>query len=236
MPGHDLPPPPAPVVIMSRPYMIQAPRIGLLDRVMPSGRSWAWLWKIRYALFGRIKAVNVNTSIIDFTGSDSWVTTILPANPDFIGADGLRVWRLREHEVRGLRELFKERPDQIVASCGIATGDKVECSVYSGISVPINGTQQPIGLSARVLPSIRNGTTDLTAIFSFSEALTNTAISIDEGSGAGRIVIKTNFDLGGRFQLPREMASLFILPAAPASTNQKRVGLLLTSDQPQSKK
>ena len=203
---------------------------------MPSGRSWAWLWKIRYALFGQIKPVNVNTSIIDFTGSDSSVTKILPANPDFIGADGLRVWRLREHEVRGLRELFKERPDQIVASSRMATGDKVECSLYCGNSVLVNGTQQPIGLSARVFPSIRKGTTDLTAILSFSEAITNATISIGDGTAAGADTIQTNFDLGGRFQLPKETAGLFVLSAAPASTNQKRLGLLLTSDVPQSKK
>ncbi len=236
MPGHDVPPPPASVIIMSRPYTIPATPIALLDRVMPSGPSWAWLWRMRYAIFGRIKTVNVNTSIIDFTGSDSSVTKILPANPDFIGADGLRVWRLREHEVRGLRELFKEKPDQIVASSRMATGDKVECSLYCGNSVLVNGRQQPVGLSARVLPSIRKGTTDLTAVFSFSEAITNTAISIGDAAGAGAVSIQTNFDFGGRFQIPKETAGLFVLPVAPVSTNQKLLGLLLTADVPQSKK
>jgi len=73
-------------------------------------------------------------------------------------------------------------------------------------------------------------------VFSFSEAITNTAISIGDSAGAGAVSIQTNIDFGGRFQLPKETAGLFVLPVAPVSTNQKLLGLLLTADVPQSKK
>ena len=140
------------------------------------------------------------------------------------------VWRLREAEVRGLRELFKETPDQIVASSRMATGDKVDTSLYCGNSALVNGTQQQVGLSARVLPSIRQETTDLTAVFCFSEAMTNPPVA------GGAVSIQTNFDFAGRFQLPKGMAGLLVLPPVPGSTNHKRLGLFLTSNVSQPKK
>ena len=230
VPGHNTPPP-APVIIMSRPYTIPAPHVGLLDRVMPVSPSWAWLWRIRYALFGRTKTINLNSTIIDFTGSaSSALADVLPTNPDYVGSDGLRVWRLREAEVHGLRQLFKEEPDQIVTSSRMATGDKVDTSLYCGNSALVNGTQQQVGLSARVLPSIRQETTDLTAVFCFSEAMTNPPVA------GGAVSIQTNFEFAGRFQLPKGMAGLLVLPPVPGSTNHKRLGLFLTSNVSQPKK
>lgn len=233
MTRRDLPSPPAPVIIMSPPYVFSVPQISYLDRVMPVGPGWTWLWKIRYALLGKSPTIKLDTSIIDLAALDDSVAGILPNAPEFTGAGGLRVWRVREKELRGLQELFKERPNQIVASSRIVTGDKGECSIHSGNTVLINGTQQPVGLNVRVLPLMRKATIDLAAVFSFSEAITNTTIGADK---AGLIVIQTNFDLGGRFQLPKEMDGLFILPAPPGFANQKRLGLLMTADLPLSKK
>jgi len=192
---------------------------------------------LRYAVFGKIKSINLDSTIIDFTGLDtSALAGLLLANPDFAGSDGLRVWRLSEADVRGLRQFFKEKPGQILYSVRDTTGDNTECGTYSGQTAFINGTQQKFGLNVDLLASIRNGTTDLTAVFSFSEAITNSTGGAGDSPYHGAVTVQTNLDFAGRFQLPKEMAGVFVLSAAPASTNHKRIALLLTSSVLQSKK
>jgi hypothetical protein len=229
--AHDIPAPAKPVIILSQPYIIPAAKVGWLDRVMPRSRSWGWLWQFRYALFGRAKMINLNTTLIDFSGSDtSRLVDFLPAKPDFAGPDGLRVWRLREAGVRGLKKLLEEKPEQILASPRVTTGDKTECAMYCGSSVPINGIQQRVGLNLHLLPYFRKETIDLTTVFTFSEAATNPPVEVGNFLDPGAVSVHTNFDFAGRFQLPKEMAGIFVLPVAPASTNQKHIGLLLTSN------
>jgi hypothetical protein len=150
---------------------------------------------------------------------------LVKSDAEFSGADGTRVWRLDGDDLGALRKLFKENPDSIVSSASATTSDKRECRMYCGASVPVNGTQQQVGLSLDFLPVIRKGTTDLTAMFSYSQAVTNQAA--DSG---GLISVRTNFEFAGRFQLPKDKPAVFVLPPAPASTNQKRLALLVTAE------
>ncbi len=217
---------------MSRPYKIPAPKIGLLDRVMPQSKSWAWLWRVRYAFLGQTKAIEISTRFIDFSGVSA---ELLATKPDFAGADGLRVWRLKDADLKRLRQRLKEKSDYILDSGRITLGDKTICQMHSGSAALINGTQQPVGSFVEVLPFLSSGTIDLTAAFSFSEVVTNPT-STSEFPSTTAVSIHTNFDLAGRFQLSKEMNGMFVLPAAPPSTNQKRVGLLFTSTVIQPKK
>jgi hypothetical protein len=220
------PPPPRPVLIMSQPFAIPVPNVGVLDRVMPRSAGWAWLWRFRYGLFGRPKSISINSKVIDLSSATSAMAAQLgQSDPDVSGADGTRVWRLGESDLQALRKLFKETPDSIVTSSSATTSDKGECRMYCGASVPVNGTQQQVGLSLDFLPVIRKGTTDLTATFCFSESVTNRG-----ADGGDSISIRTNFEFAGRFQLPKDTPAVFVLPPAPASTNQKRFALLVTAD------
>ncbi len=83
--------PPAPVVIMNQPYAIPASKVGFLDRVMPTSKAWAPLWRLRYALLGRRQEINIQSTIIDLTGSNPLaVIDCLPSKPDFASSDGTR--------------------------------------------------------------------------------------------------------------------------------------------------
>ena len=143
-----------------------------------------------------------------------------------------RVCAGREKRNLGYRISRRRPPDRHWCE----DGDKTECRLYCGGAVPINGTQQQVGLNVHLLPHIRKDTIDLTAVFTFSEAVTNSAAMAADALHAGAISIQTNLDFAGRFQLPREMAGIFVLPGAPASPNQKHLGLLLTSNVLQPKK
>jgi len=223
---------------MNQPYAIPPGQVGLLDRVMPTSKSWGWLWRLRYALLGRKKTINLDSTIINLTASNSlMVVDLLPGHPDFARSDGLRVWRLSESEVNSLRKRLKEATDDhILASSRVTTGDGAEAQIFCGSSTPINGKQQQVGFSVALLPRIRNGITDLTAVAVFSEAETNQTTLRVEGPQAGSFSIQTNFAFGGRFQLSRESAGIFVLHSSSGLTNKKEIGLLLTSQVLQPKK
>jgi hypothetical protein len=220
-------PQPAPIVIMARPYAIQAPPVGLLDRIMPQSRSWGWLWRLRYAVLGKSPIINLDSSIIDCSDSNlPAIITFLPDEPDLATSDGTQIWRLKTTEIQALRRRLKERPGQTIASPRIATGDKAQCRLYTGPgSKLINGIQQQPGLTVELVPTLRKATNDLTAIFCLSELVTNLSISTTNSS-YGAVSIETNLDFAGRFQLTPEMPAIFVLP--PPKT-QKRLAVLVTS-------
>jgi hypothetical protein len=219
-----------PVVIMNQPYVIAPAKVPLLDRVMPASKTWAPLWQLRYVIFGRNKSVNIEGTIIDLTGSKPLsVIDLLPERPEFEGSNGLRVWRLNEVELKGVRNRLKEAPeDHILASPRIITGDGTQAGLFSGQPIRMDGKVQQVGCSMNLLPRIRGSTTDLSAIVVYSEAVTNqTSLSLDVPS-PGSVSIQTNFSFGGRFQLPKESVGILVLYSAPGSSKQKEIGLLLS--------
>jgi len=215
-----------PVVIMNQPYGIPRAKVGLLDRIMPTTKAWAPLWRLRYALFGRKKIISVESTLINFTASDPLrVIDLLPGQPDFAGSDGLQVWRLKDFEVSSLLKRLKEATDDPILFSGrITVGDGTQAQMLCASPVPINGTQQQVGFSFDLLPRIRKGTTDLTAVVVFSKAVTNQiTLGIDDPE-IGSISIETNFAFAGQFQLPMKSAGIL------------EIGLLLKSQVLQSKK
>jgi hypothetical protein len=217
---HQTPPAPAPIIVMNKPYVIPAPKVSLLDRVMPGGRSWGWLWKLRYTLLGKTRTIDLKSEFIDVTDLDP--SAVVPRDqPDLTSEDVLQVWRVKETEIKALRQLPKEKPEKIVASPRVTTGNKSPCSIYCGNSVLINGSVQQVGVSAVLLPLIGKDTVDLTAVFCCTEPITNLA---------GTVSVRTNLDFGGRFQLSQDMAGVFVLATPTRSIEQKRIALLLTSN------
>src|ERR1044071_1811000 len=226
MTHRQIPPAPAPVIAMSKPYAMPATTLGLLDRAMPRGPSWAWLWKMRYAVFGKTRSIDLSSMIIVATDLDL-SAVVLPTRPDLASENGVQVWRIKEADLKTLRQHLKEKPEQILASPRVTTGDRSQCSVYCGNSIVINGSAQQVGVSADLLPSIRKDTVDLTAVFCCSEPITNLA---------GAVSIRTNFDFGGRFQISRDVSGVFVLSAPTRSAEEKRIAVLLTSNVQRPKK
>ena len=218
-----------PVAIMNQPYTIPPPKAALLDRIMPTSKAWAPLWRLRYALFGRKQNITIQNTIIDLTGSNQLtVIDFLPGQPDFVNFDGLRVWLLREVELNVLRKRLKEAgDDHVLDSSRVSLGDETEAQLHSGNSISINGKLQQVGFSVDVLPRIHKRTTDLTAVVVYSEAVTNQSVSSVAVSQTGSVSVQTNFALAGRFQLSRESAGIFVLHSAPGLTNQRAMGLLI---------
>jgi hypothetical protein len=217
---RQAPPTQEPVIFFKTPYKISTPRVGLLDRVMPVGPAWRWLWNLRYAIFGKTRTVDLSIMIIDVTGLDA--STVTPTTqPDLTNRDGLQVWRTREADPDRVRQLLKHAPEHIRFSPRIQTGNQVQTSIHTGTSVLINGIRrQQSGLKADFLPIIRKNTLDLIATIQCSEPVTN----LD-----GTFIIRTNVDLAGRFLLSQDAPGVLILATAPRSTEDKRLAIIVNS-------
>jgi hypothetical protein len=213
------PPTQEPATFFKTPYTIPTPRVGLLDRVMPMGPAWAWLWNLRYAILGKTRVLDINTMIIDLKGLDASALTP-KAKPDVASQDGFQVWRTRASDPDRLRQLLKDTPEHILLAPRVTTGDRVQASIYTGTSFVKNGIQQQSGIKADFLPVIRDNTLDLTATLQCSETVTNTD---------GTVITRTNVDLAGRFLLSQDAPGVLILATATRSTEEKRIAIILNS-------
>jgi hypothetical protein len=215
--------------MLEPPYIIPPAKVRFLDRIMPTGKAWAPLWRLRYALLGQKRGITIENTIIDLTGRTPLpVLDILPPKPDFARSNTIRVWRLSNAEVSMLRKRGKEASDDhVLAVSRIMTGDESEAQIFSGNSILSNGKLQQAGLSVDLLPRFRKRATDLTLVVIYSEAVTNNSTLNAGVVQAGLVSVQTNFAFGARLQIPLESAGIFVLRTGPGLTN-KEMGLLLT--------
>ena len=139
------------------------------------------------------------------------------------------------HRVEGDRRALEADDDRILDSSRVIMGDETEAHTLSGNSILINGKLQQVGFSVDLLPRIHKATIDLTIVVVHSQPVTNQPNSTADVPQASSVSIQTNFALGGRFQLPRESAAIFVLHSA-SGANQRDMGLLITPQVMQPKK
>src|SRR5438874_8965410 len=86
----------------------------------------------------------IDSTIIDLTASKPLpMVDLLPVKPDFLSPDGLRVWRLKQVELNGLRKRLNEASDDhILASPRVTTGDGTKAQIFCGRFIPINGSER----------------------------------------------------------------------------------------------
>jgi hypothetical protein len=211
-----------PIILFPPGYQIPTQGRNILDRVMPYGPSGNWLWKVRYALFGRTKVIHIGATFFDFPKSGLRVIEDLP--PDLATPDGLQIWRLSGSQVSMLKI---QAQNFVLSTPGIITGNNVRAGMVAGSSVL--GIPRTVGVNIDVLPSMRRDTMDLIGVYSFSEAITNP-------SSPPAILIRTNFEFAARIQLPPEVGGILVLAPPPTSPNQPRIGLILTAGPAELKK
>jgi len=209
------PPAPAPIIVMPFPYRIPAQRIPLFERWVPM--SWSWAWRLKQAVFGRPKVVSFTVSVL--TASNA---TKVPRRPDFVSNDGIQVWVLSSSHA------IKPRAGvELLSAVGITTADGIEAQLFQGNTISVDGVTANVGAAADLFSRLRPGKTDLTAIITYSEAVTNqTAISGSAGSIAS-VSIRTNLAIAARVQVP-EGRALFIMDGGHVLTDGKRAGVLIS--------
>jgi hypothetical protein len=192
----------------------------LRDRLfqeIPAAPSWAWLWRLQDKLFGRRKPVNIYANIITFPDSvraallSSWVL----ASPSFLDASGLQVWLLPDAELKALHERLRQTPGvDFLSRPRITTADGGGARMLMGGPISLNGSNNYVGLKLDCFPRVHSKSTDLFVSVTFSEVLTNPAVTAAALRPGALVSIQTNLDIAARLQIPKGNGVL-LLERAP---------------------
>ncbi|HEY5909348.1 MAG TPA: hypothetical protein VJA21_01955 [Verrucomicrobiae bacterium] len=218
---------PAPVVVLSRPYLTPSLMRDRLVRWVPATASWAWVPRLEDAILGRRKPVNIFADVVALPHSGRTAIALLPPNATtYSNASGLRLSFIRAEELKSLRERLKQTPGaSFVSHPRISTADGIGATLFVGQAVPLNGRTNHVGLSLDCYPLVHRRSTDLFTAVMFSEIITNDAISAG-GAIAPTVSVRTNLDLAARLQVPKGHGVLFFR-ASPGEGIDKTFGLLI---------
>jgi hypothetical protein len=224
--------PPAPLVVMDPSYKIPRQKVSLFDRWVPMRPGWGWLWRLKETIVGRRKIITLEGAVWDLSGiSESALSGLCPAQPDFSGTNGLKAWLLSNTGLVELRARLKQTPGcDLLFLPRIMTGEGGQAGMHSGPSIgsiPAGGA----GLDIDLVSRLRQTNIDLISIVSLSALVTN-AVGNDAVSPLpARISVQTNFTAASRAQFPNG-GGVFFLDSSPAGPGQKRVGVILSASVP----
>jgi hypothetical protein len=220
-------PRPPPIIIFAQPYSFLHQKPSLFDRLLPQNPSWAWLWRMRYAVLGKPKSLTIDSAIVEFTSSADPLQNLSLRAPDSAGPGGVQVWLLDNAELKAVRRRLQEGASQNIMSHQVATGDRTESSIFAGFTMLVDGAQIPVGFSGQYSPRLRENLVDLTVALQQSETVTNEPPVRSSAPGATKgLSVRTNLTVAGRFQIPKD-AAIFLISGCQGQVNSNRFGVVI---------
>lgn len=218
---------PAPFIVLHQPWKMPVPLRERLGRWIPATPSWAWAWSVEQAVWGRRKPVNFHAEIITLVDSSrATLSSLSLGTPSFSDTNGLQVWLLAADQLKTLREYLKQTPGMaVLLRPRISTADGIESRLFSGESILLNGSTNPVGLAAGCFARVHPISTDLTACITLSELVTNETVA---PSRSARIALsmQTNMDAAFRVQVPKG-SGLFLLDESRLDSSRNRIGVII---------
>jgi hypothetical protein len=220
-------PPLPPIIVLPSSYTNPRQHIPIFARLVPPTKTWAWLWHIKEALFGKIRPVEIRADIVTL----HHIEPLALANPDVQspgtpGSPGLKIWLLEKERVTALRQMLRQTNlAELMSSPRLITGDGTDASMFVGTTLVLAGATNELGLSISCRPRIHEEVTDLTTFVTYLTARTNqTGTSV----WSGTIFIQTNLDVKARFQIPNGKG-IFLLQSSSDSNSPNSMGVVISA-------
>jgi hypothetical protein len=218
-------------------------------------RGWGWAWRLEEAVFGRRKPVDLSVYVLTLGNSPGAALAGLSLGPpDFSDTSGVQAWLLGPDQLKALQENIKQTPGgdlrfhpkisvvrravapgtpgaRVRFHPRISTADGVECRLFQGEPVPLNGFTNRVGLHLTCFPQVRSRATDLIACIAFSELVTNPAAPAGGPAPASALSIQTNLDLAVRLQIPKG-SGFFLFDQSSRDPGRNHIGVLIELQQP----
>ena len=220
---------PPPFFVLQHPFSRPLPLRDRLVQWIPATSSWSWVPHLEDIVLGRRKPINVFADIIALQNSDGQIlpSSLALGKPSFTATNGLQVWLLGDRELRSLRDCLKRTPGtDFLNRPRISTADGVEASMFVGESISLNGSTNEVGLKAAFFPRVRSDSTDLFAVISLSELVTNQTGGPNALMATSAVSIQTNMHIAARVQVPKG-SGLLLLDGNPVGAARKRFGALI---------
>ncbi len=208
-------------------------RLLLADRWFPA--SWGWLWQLRDQFLGQRKTIKIESFIFSIrVAPEAFIAANFQAEPEFVGASGLRVWVLNDLTLNAIQRRV-ERMEQTggvekISSPQFTTGDGIEAEASVTDLVATIGGPQKVGITMNTFPRIYAAATDLTVAITYTEPITNQAAVTLGLGGTNRIQVRTNLEFAASLQIPRG-SGVFLLGG-----NQKSTAVIIFAKLPPVKK
>jgi len=223
------------VIFLTATYKIPPVKLPIPDRWIP--QSWGWLWRVKEAVLGKAKVVNLDVAKYEL---DSVVLGMqVNADPelgrllnhvDFANTNGQKVWLLPNSKIRELQKRFSSAGSRSSFRAGISTADRCQASL---MTTDVTGVSQ-----VDTLPLVRAGTTELTVILT-----TTTPIAVPLGAAESALGKKskvmlwppaqTNAVAALRLQLPAN-TGFFLLDSQRKTSSAIETAVLITVERPTS--
>jgi hypothetical protein len=191
-------------------------------RFVPATASWAWFWRAHDAVCGKRKPVNLFFEILSLDTEPDPASILPLVAPTFSDTNGLRVWLMGVEDMKALRRRLESAPGtEVVNRPRVFTADEIRASMFTGNSLKLDGISRQVGLDVDYYPRVHRTSTDLIAMATLSEAITNVA-----DPKLPPVFVRTNLDLALRLQIPKG-DGVFLLDARPREAGRKQMALLL---------
>ena len=210
------------VIVVSAPDGLPTPQAPLLARIIPMNSSWLWFWRLKQAVFGSARAVNLEATIISFPPNVELKRSNLSlGEPACVATNGIQVWVLPETDLKNLSAVCLKLPGaEALAKPRISTADEIQASLFCGEVYVLSGLTNSVGVSFDSYPRVHRTVTDLTTTLLVSEALTN----------GPNVSIHTNMALTARVQLQR--GNGFFLLDHGHGPDERSIGVLVSAKVP----
>ena len=211
--------PPAPVVLLTRPF---SPPVLFRDKVLrwiPPGAGWNWA---RALALNHRKAVNFQTEV--FTVRSPMDTGELGLGaPIFSNATGVQVWFVKGNALKQIRQHLNASPAvRGFMGSRVSTADGIGATLFSGQTLVLQGATNQVGLQTEYYAAVHPSRTDLFLGAFLSELVTNEpGATVTSGIG-----VVTNLDLAARLQVPRGCGVVLLTRSEPPA-NVRGAGLVL---------
>ena len=224
------PAPPPRILILPRSYAPPPSHIPLFARLVPTTKSFAWLWHLKEAVCGKVRPIGIDVQIITlpslartYLPQPTVETTASSDSPD------LKVWVMPQEDLAVLRQRLKQTSEvEFVNSARLLTGDRIDASLYVGDTIVLNGATNDVGLRLTCLPRLHGDVADLTVLVWYVRASTNLAPSDLLQAPSNSIALQTNLEVKARFQLPKGK-SIFVLQSPPDPSLGNMTGVMLST-------
>lgn len=155
--------PAASVSILPASHVIHAFPGPALDRLIPA--RWGWLWKLRYAVFGKPASVEVEHVLFRFSPDVEGPFLDASARPALVTSNGVSAWVMELEDATKLKKRFAEQPGVESRVGRVSLGAGVVATISSSAGTPVPGAPVPAGTSATYAVRPRGGGVEIRGAF-----------------------------------------------------------------------
>lgn len=170
------------------------------DRWIP--HTWGWYWRGKEFLLGKRRSVRVQSRFIKIPNSNASMERMLALlpQPAYTNTEGLSVWMPEIEQLTNFTYVvLRDLGGAILSAPQMSSGDNMAGRLFTGRTIPIDGTYRDVGVSLDIWLRCREKATDLRA-----------RVSASEVADSLQLAIKTNLVVTGRYQIPHGQALLIL--------------------------